>query len=120
MVMARWMFFLIAALTLASCAAGSNDVAQRLQKKFVGNKVDELVVAFGPPTSSFKMDSGETAYVWQLASTMRFSEYSANTYVCKVNVIASGDGTVTRLKTDDATNGFGESLCAQKLGMQAV
>jgi len=108
---------MIALLTLSGCAAGVNDAAQRIQTKFIGNKVDALVVAFGPPASSFKMDSGDTAYVWQLASAMSITEYSANQFYCKVNVIASADGVVTRLTTQDATNGWGESLCAKTLGI---
>lgn len=97
---------IFALLALSGCAAGINDTAQRLQNKFVGENVDALVVAFGAPASSFNMDTGETAYMWRLASTS-----------CQINVIASASGTVTRLTTEDAMNGFGESLCASILGI---
>jgi hypothetical protein len=115
--MGRRKILLLALLALSACAAGVNDAAQRIQNRFVGGSVDALVVAFGPPASSFKMDTGETAYVWQLASTMSVDQYSANMFYCKINVIASVSGTVTRLTTQDAVNGFGESLCATRLGM---
>ena len=115
--MARRKILVFALLALYGCAAGTSDAARRIQNKFVGGSVDALVIAFGPPANSFKMDSGETAYVWQLASTMSVNQYSANMFYCKVNVIASANGVVTRLTTQDAVNGFGESLCATRLGI---
>jgi hypothetical protein len=83
------------------------------------------------------MNSGETAYVWQLATTTEISLHqdgqgsaSGNSrgLACKVNVIASPNGIVTRLDTEDSDNSiyYGPiptgiktgSICAERLGMQ--
>jgi hypothetical protein len=111
------LFVLLAFLTLSACAASPGDTAQRIGRKFVGNKIDAVVTAFGPPASSFKMATGESVYQWQLASAMNVNSYSANSVACKLNVTASADGTVTRVTTQDVSNGFGESLCAVTLGI---
>lgn len=113
--------FAIVFLTLSGCAATSRQVVQRLQG-YVGLNVDALVAQYGPPTSSFKMNSGETSYVWQLTSVTNIDTYrgsgTAQTFSCKINVIASSTGVVESLTTEDASNGFGESLCAMRLGMR--
>jgi hypothetical protein len=46
---------------LAGCAASRQEVAARLGDQFVGQNVDALVVKFGPPLSTFKMNSGDTS-----------------------------------------------------------
>ena len=57
-----------AALVLAACAASRQEVAARLGDQFIGQNVDALVVKFGPPTSTFKLNSGQSSYVWQLTA----------------------------------------------------
>jgi hypothetical protein len=91
-------------------------------------------VRWGPPTSTFKMNSGQTSYVWQLAATtdiqLNRGSGSATTYACKVSVIASPTGIVTMLDTEDynpggtgiiglagALGAYG-SLCGARLGMK--
>jgi hypothetical protein len=50
---------------LAGSAASRQEVATRLGQQYVGQNVDALVVKFGPPASTFKMNRGETSYVWR-------------------------------------------------------
>jgi hypothetical protein len=114
---------------LAACAATKEEVAQSLGSTYVGKNVDSLIVEFGPPASTFRMNSGEMAYVWQLSAVtnIRVDEGrgTANTSYCKINVIASPAGIVTRLTTEDANVGGGlysatgvlGSICAKRLGM---
>jgi hypothetical protein len=92
--------------------------------------VDALVVQWGQPTNMFKMNSGQSSYVWQLSATtdiaMNRGYGSATTYACKVSVIASPTGVVTQLDTDDYNAGGGiigtlggyGSMCGQRLGMK--
>jgi hypothetical protein len=119
-----------ALVTLAGCAASREEVVTRLGEKFIGKNVDALVVQFGPPSSSFKMNSGETSYVWQLTSqtdiNLDHGSGTASTRFCKVNVISSKTGIVTQLTTEDSNAGRGldravgiyGSICAQRLGME--
>ena len=122
----------IAALcaALGGCAASRQEVVARLGDQFVGQSVDNLVMKFGPPATTFKMNSGDTSYVWQLGNqtdiaTDRGSGFASTRY-CKVNVIASKTGIVTQLNTEDsnagggiigAVGGYG-SICANRLGIE--
>jgi hypothetical protein len=107
---------------LAACAATTAQVSNHLGSQFVGQNVDALVTEFGPPANTFKMNSGETSYVWQLTSLTNIDTYkgsgTAQTVYCKVNAIASPRGIVNKISTEDSSNVFGESLCARRLGMQ--
>src|SRR5262249_10821171 len=96
----------IVSLLLAGCTASRQQVAEGLGQKYVGQNVDALVGRFGPPASTFKMNSGDTSYVWQLGdqtSIQRWSSATAttNTEFCKITVIASPTGTVKQLNTED-------------------
>lgn len=116
--------------TLAGCAASRQEVAARLGDQFVGKNVDSLVVEFGPPTSMFKMNSGQTSYVWQLTSVTDIAGdrgyAQAQSRFCKVSIITSPAGIVTQLNTEDSNAGAGiyaavgafGSICAQRLGMK--
>jgi hypothetical protein len=53
---------------LAGCAASRQEVATRLGDQYVGQNVDALVIKFGPPANTFKMNSGDTSYIWQLGN----------------------------------------------------
>jgi hypothetical protein len=78
------------------------------------------------------MNSGESAYVWQLSAVTSIDTDSgsstAQTYYCKVNVISSPTGIVTKLTTEDAGGTGGllglagvdihGSICARRLGMR--
>jgi hypothetical protein len=115
---------------LMGCAASRQEVAARLGDQFIGKNVDALVVQFGPPTSTFKMNSGQNSYVWQLTAVTDIAGDSgyaqAQSRFCKVNVIASPAGIVTQLNTEDSNAGAGiyaaigafGSICAQRLGMK--
>lgn len=112
--------------TLAGCAASRQEVAARLGSEYVGQPVDSLVVRFGPPSSVFKMTSGQTSYQWQLGNVTDVDvdrgSGQASTRYCKVSVIASPVGIVTQLNTEDSNSGyFGlhGSICARRLGMKA-
>jgi hypothetical protein len=58
----------LAVVALAGCAATKQEVSQNLGHRFIGKNVDTLVSEFGPPANTFRMNSGETAYVWQLSA----------------------------------------------------
>jgi hypothetical protein len=65
----------------------------RLGDQYGGQNVDALVVKFGPPASTFKMNSGDTSYIWQLGNqtnvnTDQGSGIEAPGFA-KVSVIAS-------------------------------
>ena len=95
-----------ATLVLAACAASRQEVAARLGDQFIGQNVDALVVKFGPPTSTFKLNSGQSSYVWQLKAVTDIAVDrgygQAQTRFCKVSVIASPVGIVTQLNTEDS------------------
>jgi len=117
-------------VALAGCAASREEVAVRLGSQYVGQNVDALVVKFGPPTSTFKMNSGDTSYIWQLGNQTNIDTDRgrgiASTQYCKVSVIASKTGVVTQLNTEDSNAGAGlgstlgmyGSICANRLGME--
>ncbi len=123
------------AVALCGCAASKQEVAARLGDQYIGKNVDALVSQFGPPATTFRMNSGETAYLWQLAAETDIavssdkygSSGSAKTYYCKVKVIASSTGIVTKLTTEDSSGTGGllglagvdiyGSVCANHLGM---
>jgi hypothetical protein len=115
---------------LGGCAASSQEVAVRLGDRFVGQNVDALVIEWGPPASTFKMNSGDTFYIWQLGNRTNAvggnKAAIASTRFCKVSVVASKTWIVTRLNTEDSNAGGGiagavgmyGSICANRLGMQ--
>jgi hypothetical protein len=113
---------------LAGCAASAPEVRARLGQEYIGKNVDVLVVKWGPPTNTFKLNSGQSSYVWQLASEtdVNFNNGVAKTYACKVSVIASPAGVITQLDTEDAKAGAGilmtigatGSICGERLGMK--
>jgi hypothetical protein len=78
------------------------------------------------------MRSGEMAYSWQLSSETDINTYrgsgTAQTNYCKINVVSSPAGIVTKLTTEDVSGTAGVlgvagvdfygSLCAKRLGIQ--
>jgi hypothetical protein len=128
--------WVVAALcaALGGCFATAPEVRNQLGQEYIGKNVDTLVRQWGPPTSTFKMNSGESSYVWQLSAVtdiaMNNGVGSAATYACKVSVIASPTGIVTQLNTEDynpggsgliglaGTMGAYGSMCGQRLGIQ--
>ncbi len=133
--MSRSLTMIVAALAmaLAGCAADRQQVAQNLDNTYVGKPVDTLVAEWGPPTSTYRMNNGETAYVWVLSNEVGIrvdqGRGVATDRSCKVNVVASPTGIVIKLTTVDAsgTGGlFGAvgvdvrgSVCANRLGIRA-
>lgn len=75
---------MLAIVALGGCAATKQEVSESLGSRFVGKNVDTLISEFGPPSSAFRMNSGETAYVWQLSAVTNI-----DTNKCK----ASSGGT---------------------------
>jgi hypothetical protein len=94
---------------LTGCAASRQEVVARLGDEFIGQNVDALVLKFGPPISSFKMNSGQSSYVWQLTAVTDIAGNrcyaQAETRFCKISVIASPAGIVTQLNTEDSNAG---------------
>jgi hypothetical protein len=131
----RTISVLLVPFVAAGCAATKQEVSEDLGNQFLGKNVDALVSQFGPPASTFRMNSGDTAYVWQLSAVTNIdissdrygSNGSAKTNYCKVNVIASPAGIVTKLMTEDSSGTGGllglagvdiyGSVCARHLGM---
>jgi hypothetical protein len=73
---------------LAGCAASKQEVAARLGDRYMGQNVDALVVKLGPPASAFKMNGGDTSYIWQLGNQTNIATDRgtgvATTQFCKV------------------------------------
>lgn len=115
---------------LGGCAALKHEVVARLGDQYIGQNVDALVLQFGPPTSVFKMNSGQSSYIWQLSAVTDIATDrgygTASTRFCKVSVIASPTGIVQQLNTEDQNAGVGVpgllgvygSMCGQRLGMK--
>jgi len=40
--------------------------------------VDALVAEFGPPATTFKMNNGDTSYLWQLGATTNIDTYKGS------------------------------------------
>ncbi|MCA6097114.1 hypothetical protein [Bradyrhizobium australafricanum] len=57
-----------AGAVLAGYAASKQEVVARLGDQYIGQNVDRLVVQFGPPTSTFRLNGGQSSYVWQLSA----------------------------------------------------
>lgn len=133
----RLIFIVALCALLGACAASVPEVRARLGQEYIGQNVDRLVVRLGPPSSSFRMNSGQTSYVWQVGSETQIqvrgtgtsgSSYvgSADTFTCKVSAIASPTGIVSQLDVQDTRAEHGilgvenniSSLCGEKLGMQ--
>jgi hypothetical protein len=127
--MRKWGIVALCA-ALGGCAASSQEVVARLGEHYIGQNVDALVIDFGPPASTFKMNSGDTSYIWQLGNQTNAvggnGAAIASTRFCKVSVVASKTGIVTLLNTEDSNAGGGiagavgmyGSICANRLGMQ--
>jgi hypothetical protein len=116
---------------LGGCAANAPEVRARLGQDYLGKNVDVLVMRWGPPTSTFRMNSGQNSYLWQLAAETSVSldksgSGSAKTYACRVTVIASPAGVIQQLDTEDYRAGDGilsvvgayGSICGERLGMK--
>jgi hypothetical protein len=78
-----------------------------LGDQYVGQNVDALVIKFG----TFKMNSGDTSYIWQLGNQTNINSDRgsgiASTQFCKVSVIGSKTGIVSQLNTEDSNAGGG-------------
>ena len=126
----RYLFLIAIAVALAGCAASRQEVASKLGQEFIGQNVDALILRFGPPSSTFRLNSGGGSYVWQLSAVtdieMDRGYGTASTRSCKVSVATNPSGIVTDLNTEDPNAGAGligtfggwGSMCAQRLGMK--
>jgi hypothetical protein len=78
-----------------------------LGDQYVGQNVDALVIKFG----TFKMNSGDTSYIWQLGNQTNINSDRgsgiASTQFCKVSVIGFKTGIVSQLNTEDSNAGGG-------------
>jgi hypothetical protein len=105
-------------VALVGCATNSQEVKARLGEFYIGKSTDLLVKDFGPPVSTFKMQSG----AWQLTSVTNITgdtNKTVTTAYCKVTVIADQQGNVKSLDTEDTKGGLlVGSLCARKLGIE--
>ncbi len=110
------------AFLLVGCAATSQQTRATLDAEYIGHSVDDLVTKFGPPTSTFKMTTGSTAYSWTIANSTNIDvgKYggTSQTFTCTLQAVADATSHITSLNTTDASNELGESLCAQRLGLK--
>jgi hypothetical protein len=117
-------------VALSGCAASREEVIARLGEHYIGQNVDQLVIDWGPPANTFKMNSGDSSYIWQLGDQTNINTDRgsgiASTRFCKVSVVASKTGVVSQLNTEDSNAGAGiggavgmyGSICANRLGIQ--
>ncbi len=75
---AKILAVIFGAMWLVGCAATANDVRDRLGTRYVGLNVDALVAEFGPPATTFKMNNGDTSYLWQLGATTNIDTYKGS------------------------------------------
>jgi hypothetical protein len=119
---ARQLAIVLCATGLTGCFATTQEAAGQLNSTYVGQNVDVMVVKLGPPTTTFKMNNGQTSYQWQVTSVTNIETYrgsgTAQTANCKINAIANQGRLITQLGIEDSANLYGESLCARKLGIQ--
>src|SRR5690348_5266559 len=86
------------AVTLAGCATAQVPVTQQLSGQYKDKSVDQLVVAYGPPTSSFTMTNGDKMHEWQMAAG---TDGNGNAVQCKIRAQASSQGVVRSVSTND-------------------
>ncbi len=125
----RFLVTLTVCTALAGCAASREQVAAQLGSQYVGQNVDQMVMKFGPPASTFRMNNGGASYQWQLTSVTDIrggdGYGQASTRFCKVTVATNPAGIITQLNTEDSNAGAGiagaigayGSICAQRMGI---
>jgi hypothetical protein len=123
--MFRLPFVVSLCVLLTGCLATTQQVATQLGDQYIGKNVDTLVVSWGPPKSTFRMNSGGMSYQWELSSLTGFNvdrngSGSASTLYCKVTVVTTPTGIITQLDTEDhqAVIPVAGSMCAQRLRIQ--
>jgi hypothetical protein len=93
----RILEIVVLCVALTGCAASRQEVVARLGDQFIGQNADALILKFGPPSSTFKMNSGQTSYIWQLSAETDIRTDrgwgTASTRFCKVSAIASPTGS---------------------------
>jgi hypothetical protein len=110
---------------LSGCFATTQQVATRPGDQYIGQNVDTLVVSWGPPKTTFRMNSGAMSYQWELSSLTGFNvnrdgSGSASTLHCKITVVTTPIDVITKLDTEDhqAIIPVAGSMCAQRLRIQ--
>jgi len=97
------------AMALVGCGADADRVRLALTDKYTGHSVDQLVLEFGPPESSFKMTSGETSYQWDVARSASVvvsgDVASVDTSHCRVRALVGQDGRVRDVWIADKGSG---------------
>jgi hypothetical protein len=75
----RWVGLVWALVALAGCAPqeGYREIVQT----WIGNSADELVQAWGPPTSSYQLDSGGHVLQYDRSRTVSMGGYTTLTPV---------------------------------------
>jgi hypothetical protein len=135
---------------LGGCAGSTQSpqgIPVRSGDRFIGQNVDALVAQIGRPTSSKRIDDGQASYVWELAArtgeaaNQRIQTADGGLYgdgstpgyisddprLCKISVVTSPEGTITKLTAEDSngtgapalTVGLSKSICAQRLGAKS-
>jgi hypothetical protein len=89
---------------LAGCETVSYDerkaIFEARNASYIGRHVDELILAFGPPTESFELSRGGRVLQWSNARTVTGGGDSYTTYdtVRNVREVRDQDGVVRRVE----------------------
>jgi hypothetical protein len=102
-------------LALLGCAADQIPAAQQLSSQYKDQSIDQLVVARGPPTSTFAMTNGDKMHEWQLAAG---TDGNGNAVQCKIRAVVNPQGTVRSITTNDQETGG--TWCANALSGNLV
>lgn len=97
---------------LAGCATAQVPATQQLSGQYKDKSIDQLVVAYGPPASTFTMTNGDKMHEWQLPAG---TDGNGNSVQCKVRAVASPQGVVRSVSTNDQDTGTGGTWCSHAL-----
>jgi hypothetical protein len=97
---------------LAGCETAQPPVAQTLAQQHMNQSIDRLVLAYGPPASTFALTSGDKMHEWQMAAG---TDGNGHAVQCKIRAVSSTQGIVKSITTNDAQTGSGSTWCTHAL-----
>ncbi len=124
----------VALLPLAGCTT-TEQANKVLESRFQGSSTDAFFLAYGPPSSSFRMNDGRILYSWQERDKTNDRSITVNTTVvgnqtfstvtpdssadaqCEVKILAEPNGKIARI--DVASDSLGDwqlSRCNEIFG----
>jgi hypothetical protein len=97
---------------LSGCATAQVPATQQLSGQYKDKSIDQLVVAYGPPASTFAMTNGDKMHEWQLPAG---TDGNGNAVQCKIRAVANPQGVVRTVSTNDQEAGTGNTWCSHAL-----